>query len=120
MQVVDHFISTKAHRVAVLHEHKFIGVVSQSAIAALVVSKFGLRRPHGAVWAAGDKTLENSGIIEKNIVSVKGDATVMQALFEMYVNNISSVALLDKKKVTLLIILVDRNYFNDRYQGHFD
>jgi predicted transcriptional regulator len=117
LEVVDYFIKQKTHRVVVLDDHTFIGVLSQSSIAALICSKFGLNKPKANQWKAGEMTLEQAGIIEKNVISVNTTATVMEALFQMHVNNISSIAIVENKKVFNTNV-VGWCYFNVRYQSY--
>lgn len=99
IDVLDEFVRSNAHRLAVMDQEKFIGIVSQSTIADLIVGKFGLRKEKGIVWPTGEKSLETLGVISTNIVSVKSTNTVLDALFRMHLNNVSSVAILDENAV---------------------
>jgi CBS domain-containing protein len=91
LDVVHEFVRSKAHRVVVLDQTQFIGVVSQSAVASLIVDNFGLRGK--LEWNLGQQTLESLGVIHQRVVTVTENNTVMDALFSMYLNNISSIAI---------------------------
>jgi CBS domain-containing protein len=107
IDVVEEFTRAKAHRVAAFDKNHFVGVISQSTISALVVGKFGLRRPKGASWPTGEKSIKELGLIQEKIVSVSPTATVMEALFIMNSDRISSVAIMQGKHLHGTITLTD-------------
>jgi predicted transcriptional regulator len=98
-EVVQEFIKSRCHRVFCMEQSKFVGVISQSTIAKLVVDTFGLRATHKQVWAIGQQSVAYANVIEKNIISIEHHNTVMDALYQMHLNRISSVAILEQKKV---------------------
>jgi CBS domain-containing protein len=79
--------------------NSFVGVLSQSLLAAVVVSKHGIRGDHGKGWATGNRSIKDLGIIETDIVSVGEHDSVMDALLRMHLSNISSVAIMNHRKV---------------------
>ncbi|KAJ3324576.1 ATP-dependent helicase smarcad1 [Boothiomyces sp. JEL0866] len=76
LDVLDEFIRSKCHRLAVLEGNTFRGVISQTALAALVVYKFGLKKEKGAVWDLGNKSIKELGIIRKNVIFVNEKNTL--------------------------------------------
>jgi len=98
LDIVEEFFRSDAHRVVVLDKHqKFIGVISQSTIAALIVGKFGLRG--SSKWEFGQKSVQDAQVISKKIVHLAPSNIVMEALFMMQQEKVSSVALLQDKKL---------------------
>ncbi|KAJ3312844.1 cell separation during budding [Boothiomyces sp. JEL0838] len=95
LDVLDEFIRSKCHRLAVLDGNTFRGVISQTALAALVVYKFGLKKEKGAIWELGNKSIKELGVIRKNVIFVNEKNTVIDALYRMHVHQISSVAILE-------------------------
>lgn len=96
LDILEDMIRSNVHRVVVLGDNKeFLGVVSQSTIAALIVGKFGLRKAKSdPFWPKGQESIAEAGVIERNIISCEPKATVMEALFIMHGENVSSVAIL--------------------------
>jgi CBS domain-containing protein len=124
IDIVEEFTRADAHRVAVFDKENFVGVISQSTIANLVVGQFGIRRPKGcAAWVIGEKTVGELGIMQTNIVSVLPSDTVMQALFLMESENVSSCAVIEHKKLygsisatDIKVILSQRNGWRKVFQ----
>ena len=97
LDILEDMIRSNVHRVVVLGDDnkEFLGVVSQSTIAAFIAGKFGLRKAKDApFWPKGQESIAEAGVIERNIVSCQPRATVMEALFIMHGENVSSVAIL--------------------------
>ncbi|KAJ3330370.1 cell separation during budding [Blyttiomyces sp. JEL0837] len=110
---VEQFVSAKAHRVVVLERvqsnepgapeppSKFIGVLSQSAVAALVAARFGRLgnekhlAPEGG-WEIGNKSLGELGLVKGEVYSVATTDTVLDALYLMHSKSVSSVAIVDR------------------------
>jgi CBS domain-containing protein len=105
-QVVQ--LCQKVHRVVVLDDTKFIGVVSQSLIAAFITSQFGLRRlPTTPVWTIGSQSVEKANVITKQVISCTEANTVMDALFSIYLNKVSSIAILKGMELRGVISVTD-------------
>ncbi|ORY28706.1 CBS-domain-containing protein [Rhizoclosmatium globosum] len=96
------------HRIVVLEKcdgdkDKFVGVLSQSLICGLVAEKFGRlpRKTAGRTetdFAAGELSLQQLGLVkgENSVVTVDLNDTVLEALYAMHTNHVSSVAIVDK------------------------
>ncbi|KAJ3271864.1 Ethanolamine kinase [Terramyces sp. JEL0728] len=95
LDVLDEFIRSKCHRLAVFDGAAFNGVVSQSSLVALVVHKFGLKKEKGVEWDLGNKSIKELGVIRKNVIFVNEKNTVIDALYRMHVHQISSVAIIE-------------------------
>jgi len=107
--ILEEFVRSDVHRVVVVDEkNEFLGVVSQSTVAALVSGKFGLRKEKNEpFWEKGQIAISEADIIERNVVSLGPSATVMQALFMMISENISSVAIVTGNRLLGSISLVN-------------
>ena len=89
----------------------FIGIVSQSFLAAVVVSKHGIRGDRAKSWPLGQKSIKELGIIKTDFLIVLESDLVMDALFRMHSNGISSIAIMRNQQVPYLIVLW--LHFND-------
>lgn len=109
LDIIEEFVRSDAHRVVVLNkDQRFVGVISQSTIAALIVGKFGLRKENSQVrWETGQKTVKEAGVISTKVVSLAPTAIVMEALFTMQSENVSSVAIMSGKTLVGSISLHD-------------
>ncbi|KAI9320293.1 hypothetical protein DFJ73DRAFT_878008 [Zopfochytrium polystomum] len=114
---IEQFVRHRVHRLVVLEradqgspdpKSKFIGVLSQSAIAALVVEQFG-RLHHGPnskndaakeAWDVGNMTLAELGLVKGEVYSVVANDTVLDALYLMHEKGVTSVAVVDKSNGT--------------------
>ena len=93
------FHAKKAHRVAVMDDKYFVGVVSQSFLAAVVASEHGIRGDKAKSWPTGQKSIKDLGIIKTDFMSVTETDTVMDALFRMHQFGTSSVAIMKHNQV---------------------
>lgn len=124
IEIVKEFTTSNCHRCAVFDGEKFVGVISQSTVANLVVGQFGIRKAKGgAVWDIGEKTIAELGIMQTKLVSVQPTDTVMQALFLMDMENVSSCAVIQNKKLVgsisatdIKVILSQRNGWRKVFQ----
>ncbi|KAI8900487.1 hypothetical protein BC833DRAFT_581847 [Globomyces pollinis-pini] len=107
LDLLDEFVRANAHRVAVFDGTTFMGIISQSALAAVIVSKFGLRKESSVQWQTGQKSLEELKIIETEFVSVPPTASVMDVLLRMHLKKISSVAIVSGKQLLGTISMSD-------------
>ncbi|KAJ3186885.1 cell separation during budding [Gaertneriomyces sp. JEL0708] len=105
---IEEFVKHKVHRAVVLQPENntahFAGILSQSTIAAYVASKVGklagtVDPKQPSPWKTGNKTLEQLGLVGKEVVSIVPDDTVLDALHIMYERKISSVAIVEKSDV---------------------
>ncbi|KAI8592088.1 hypothetical protein BDZ88DRAFT_408219 [Geranomyces variabilis] len=104
-EAVEDFTQKRAHRLIVLEPDseasQFAGILSQSTIAALVASRVGklagVTNPkEKCIWPTGNKTLEEVGLVGKEVVSVIPEDTVLEALYTMHENHLSSVAIVER------------------------
>ncbi|KAJ3219651.1 cell separation during budding [Clydaea vesicula] len=100
---INEFKRTKIHRLVVVEptsegSNRFIGVLSQSTIAAFIASKFGKmvqdKPPNG--WPTGEKSVEELGLVTGGVISITQHETVLDALYVMHTNKVSSVAIIDR------------------------
>jgi len=82
-------------------QNRFVGVLSQSTVAAFIASKLGKLanpRPEPGLWPNGDRTIEELGLVKGtgSVVSITQDETVIEALAVMHKNHVSSVAIVDR------------------------
>ncbi|KAL2915925.1 cell separation during budding [Polyrhizophydium stewartii] len=104
LDAVEEFVRAKVHRVVVLDKSvdgkpTFLGVLSQSTVAAFVASKFGKlssARIPGAHWPRGDQTIADLKLVQGEVLSVTPEDTVVEALYRMHENQISSIAIIKK------------------------
>jgi predicted transcriptional regulator len=91
---IDLSFSNRPRNVWVLCYNK--GIVSQSLIANLVVDKFSkfARGPEKGTWALGFKSVEDLGLIKKDIISVQQSDLVIDALYHMHQSCVSSIAIM--------------------------
>ncbi|KNC96474.1 hypothetical protein, variant [Spizellomyces punctatus DAOM BR117] len=137
---VEEFVRNHVHRVVVLQPENdtahFAGILSQSAVAALVASRVG--KLAGAadptaksMWATGNKTLQELGLVGKDIISVIPDDTVLEGLYMMHEHKISSVAIVERTEqgdnlvgsismTDIKAILADRKGWRRLYERAFD
>ncbi|KAJ3126805.1 cell separation during budding [Nowakowskiella sp. JEL0407] len=108
LSAVKEMVANRVHRVVLLQPpspdsdsaggSRFIGILSQSSIASYLVSHLGKlaspKYPH--TWDLGTKTLEELNFVKGNVVSITMQDTVLEALFLMHQNEISSVAIVDR------------------------
>ncbi|KAJ3153756.1 cell separation during budding [Geranomyces michiganensis] len=104
-EAVEDFVHKRAHRLIVLEPDaeasQFAGILSQSTIAALVASRVGklagVSNPREkCIWPTGNKTLEEVGLVGKEVVSVTPEDTVLDALHTMQEHHLSSVAIVER------------------------
>ncbi|KAJ3073601.1 cell separation during budding, partial [Quaeritorhiza haematococci] len=119
LDAVQQFVSHKRHNGGSLHRvvvveptddgksNKFVGVLSQSTVAAFIASKVGKlsHRPPSAgsgvaggpevSWPLGDKSIQDMGLVKGNVFHVTPEDSVLDALYKMHTQAISSVAILD-------------------------
>ncbi|KAJ1336192.1 hypothetical protein BSLG_007509 [Batrachochytrium salamandrivorans] len=104
LTAVEEFVRAKVHRVVILEKTSegkpnFLGVLSQSSVAAYVASKFGklsLDRLPESVWATGSKTIAELNLVQGEVISVLPEDTVVEALHRMHQAKISSIAIIGK------------------------
>ncbi|KAI8842505.1 hypothetical protein BC829DRAFT_401654 [Chytridium lagenaria] len=107
IDAVEEFVRARVHRIVVLERplpdavepSKFLGVLSQSSVVGLLAKKFGRlgqEKREGAEWELGNKSLQELGLVRGDVVSVSSYDTVLEALFIMHANSVSSVAILDR------------------------
>ncbi|KAJ3210838.1 cell separation during budding [Dinochytrium kinnereticum] len=107
LDAVEEFVRARVHRIVVLERpqpgatepSKFLGVLSQSSVVGLVAKKFGRLgsdRVEGVSWENGAKSLAELGLVRGDVITVSSYDTVLEALYIMYENSISSVAILDR------------------------
>lgn len=102
MDAVEEFVRARVHRCVILDKSSdgkptFLGILSQSSVAALVASKFGKlsgSRLPGALWEQGNKTIEELGLVKKDVVGISPDDPVIEALYHMHEKHISSIAII--------------------------
>ena len=87
-----------------MDDNYFIGVVSQSFLAAVVVSEHGIRGDKAKSWPLGQKTIKELGIIKTDFLSVSESDIVMDALFRMHMHGISSIAIMHNQSVANRLI----------------
>ncbi|KAJ3208082.1 cell separation during budding [Entophlyctis luteolus] len=94
---------TKTDDQHALEKDKFVGVLSQSLICALVAENFGfLARKNAGLsgkspWTSGDLSLKELGLVKSaDVVTVDLNDTVLDALYVMHTRHTSSVAIVDK------------------------
>ncbi|KAJ3367619.1 cell separation during budding [Kappamyces sp. JEL0680] len=109
IDVIEEYVRSGAHRIAVvnLSTNSFLGVISQSTIAALVVSQYGLRKPKTARWEGGQRSVKEANVIKTNVVTIEPQASVTEALYLMETEKISSVAITTGKHLLGSISLSD-------------
>ncbi|KAJ3283106.1 cell separation during budding [Borealophlyctis nickersoniae] len=104
LTAVQIMATSKVHRVVVLQNGQdgdaFVGILSMSSVAGLVASKLGkLARKPGQpriVSEQGERTLEGLGLVKGDVISVLPEDSVLDALYVMHENSISSVAIVDR------------------------
>ncbi|KAJ3210341.1 cell separation during budding [Clydaea vesicula] len=92
VHAIEEFKKSHIHRLVVVERtqdvsNKFIGVLSQSTVSAFIASKF-----------AGEKTVQELGLVAGGVISITQDNTVLDALHTMHTHSISSVAIIDRTK----------------------
>ncbi|KAI8920086.1 hypothetical protein DFJ77DRAFT_451055 [Powellomyces hirtus] len=137
---VDEFSNNRVHRLIVLEPEAdashFAGILSQSTVAALVASRVGklagkLNPKEKCIWPTGNKTLEEVGLVGRDVVSVIPEDTVLEALYTMHENRISSVAIVDRGEegnelvgsismADIKVILSDRKGWRRLYEKCYD
>ncbi|KAI9328398.1 hypothetical protein BDR26DRAFT_808397 [Obelidium mucronatum] len=106
--LVEFATTPSLHRIVVLEKcdgdkDKFVGVLSQSLVCGLVAEKFGRlpRKVAGRTeidFANGEVSLQQLGLVkgEASVVTVDLNDSVLDALYLMHTNHVSSVAIVDK------------------------
>ncbi|KAJ3401432.1 cell separation during budding [Chytridiales sp. JEL 0842] len=109
LDAIEEFVRSKVHRVVVLEraidedsgaeKSKFVGVLSQSTVATMIAKKFGrlsnIKTP-GEIWEAGEKSLQELGLVRGDVISIETTDTVLEALYIMHSHSVSSVAIVDR------------------------
>jgi len=99
LEAVEIMISTKAHRLIVLDGDVFYGVLSATTILEWVSNhfgKFGREKEVAArfpPWKAGQRTLQELGLVQGKVIAVSPDDSLLDALHRMQQNVISSIAI---------------------------
>ncbi|KAI8928921.1 hypothetical protein BC831DRAFT_509644 [Entophlyctis helioformis] len=104
LDAVEEFVRAKVHRVVVLDRSvegkpTFLGVLSQSTVAALVATKLGKlsrHRPSEATWPIGDTSIGDLNLVQGDVISISPDDSVLEGLYQMHEQRISSIAILNK------------------------
>ncbi|KAJ3096553.1 cell separation during budding [Phlyctochytrium bullatum] len=107
VDAVEEFVRARVHRIVVLERplpdsqepSKFLGVLSQSTVVNMLSKKFGRlgsERVPGVAWENGNKSLQELGLVRGDVISVSSYDTVLEALYTMHENSVSSVAILDR------------------------
>jgi CBS domain-containing protein len=129
LDAIEEFARSGVHRVVVLERSedpanppKFIGVLSQSTVAALLARNFGKlykiqsetsspSTPRTAIvaadWATGNATLRDLGLVKGDVVSVASSDTVLEALYVMHTKGVSSVAIRDGTRLCGSVSMTD-------------
>ena len=94
---VEQFSKTKVHRIVILDETglKCLGILSQSTLATFIVEKFSKfsKYEHKDSWVKGQQSVEALGLITSDIVSLPGDDSVLDAMYQMHKHSVSSIAI---------------------------
>lgn len=99
------FQKGNVHRVVVVEKRDgknvFVGVLSQSTVAAFLSSKVGrlvVPKPALGLWPKGEKSVKELGLLDNRapIVSITANDTVLDALYQMNQHSVSSVAIVEK------------------------
>ncbi len=114
LDAIREITSNTVHRVVIVEPvpnsvHRFLGVLSQSSINSFVAQKYGkLNRAKGieSPWPRGDQTVAELGLVRGNVVSISTEDTVLQALYVMHQNRISSVAIVDRSQHYEQVIII--------------
>lgn len=83
---MEEFVRNRIHRVVVLESEPgasahFAGILSQSTVASLVAARVGklagTENPNAkSPWTTGNKTLQELGLVGREVISVVPDDTV--------------------------------------------
>ncbi|KAI8820731.1 uncharacterized protein EV422DRAFT_567626 [Fimicolochytrium jonesii] len=137
---VEEFSKNHVHRLIVLEPDQgashFAGILSQSTVAGLVASSVGklagsLNPKAKSIWPTGNKTLEDVGLVGKEVISVVSEDTVLEALYMMHEHKISSVAIVTREDgendligsismTDIKAILADRKGWRRLYETCYD
>lgn len=100
---VSLLVKHKVHRVIVIeendHSNRFIGVLSQSIVAAYVSAHYGnlvVPKAPLSAFPNGHKTISELGLVKGAVISITQNESVLDGLYVMYGANISSVAIVDR------------------------
>lgn len=96
-------IDTPCQRVVIVDAGSpsaFMGVISQSAIAGAIVQEFSklATGPNRGKWIQGNLAVKDLGLITEKIVSISENDQVIEALYQMHQNSVSSVAILNQQQ----------------------
>ncbi|KAJ3041227.1 cell separation during budding [Rhizophlyctis rosea] len=108
LTAVKTFAKEHVHRLVVLRKEgaeagdTFVGIISQSTVAALIASKLGKMssRPGQprTPWPLGEKTLADLGLVKGDVISISPEDQVLEALYIMHEKKISSVGIVDRSE----------------------
>jgi CBS domain-containing protein len=87
--LISNFLQYSVHRVPVLENGKMVGIVSQSDVI-----KF-LSKHTRSLTDTMTKTINELGMSDGNVISVRVDMTVMKAFSKILCNNITGLAVVD-------------------------
>lgn len=84
IDAIKEIVRNKVHRVVVIQSvadgsNSFVGILSQSTIAAFIASRFGkiakINKNLGD-WPNGNKSIEELGLVKRNIISISSQDNV--------------------------------------------
>lgn len=94
--LINNFLKVGIHRVPVEENGKVVGIVSQSDVVRF------LQKHHSHTSYTTDKTIYELGLDKREVVSVKNDATLMEAFNTILANGVSGIAVVDFSTGALL------------------
>ncbi len=91
IEAIRELVKNRVHRAVVIQPaadgtNSFVGILSQSTIAAFIASRFGRIAKMNKIassWPTGDKSIEELGLVKRPVISISSQDNV---LFSSYVN----------------------------------